>query len=335
MEALVKENRGPAPAGGADATSLRLKQKWKEVFGPQAEGFLVTSGTAANGLALSAVTPPWGGIFAHHASHIHLDECAGPEFFTGGAKIIPVEGEAGKITPQTLNEAYAFYGQDILNRVPPAVLSLTQGTESGTYYRADEVRALTDEAKRLGLKVHMDGSRLANVLAATGQTPLEATTALGVDILALGGTKTGGMMADAIIALTEESAGSLHRRIKRAGHQFAKQRYLAVQWLALLEGDLWCKTAAHANRMAARLADGLRARLIDLPWPCEINEVFPLLPDDLSETLLKRGAQFYPWVLPNDPYAGKMKRFVTSFETQPAEVDRLLALIDDTRLGRA
>ena len=277
----------------------------------------MATGTAANALAIAAVTPPWGVVYCHGESHIQVDECGAPEFFTGGAKLMPLEGADGKITPAAVEAVLVEPG--VVHSAQPACISISQVTEAGTVYKVDEIAALGALAKRCGLALHMDGARFANAVAASNASPAALTWRAGVDVLSFGATKNGALAAEAIIVFDPARAADLAYRRKRGGHLFSKMRFLSAQLDAYLAGDLWLRNARHANRMAARLADGLRsvpgARL---RHPVDANEIFVELPDATVEHLHATGFQFYRW----DATA---IRLVTAFDTKAEDVDAFIA----------
>jgi threonine aldolase len=331
MQAIVAANRGPAPSYGGDDWTARAKRALSATFEREVEVFLVASGTAANALSIAALTPPFGTVFCHGESHIQLEECGACEFYAGGAKLVPIEGFGAKITPPGLTAALERH-RDVRHDMIPSALSLTNATECGTVYRIEEVSALADIAHGAGVGVHVDGARLANAVAGLGVAPADLTWRAGVDILSLGATKNGALAAEAVVVFDPARADRLAYRRKRGGHLLSKMRFLAAQIEAYLEDGRWLALAGHANAMAARLACGLAAVPgVRLPWPVEANEVFPVLPSALAEALRGAGAVFHPWTtvgLPADraPVGGEiLVRMVTSFATEPGEVDALLA----------
>ncbi|WP_370336196.1 low specificity L-threonine aldolase [Parvularcula marina] len=329
MDAMIAANIGPVPAYGADELTQSVINQFTEMFGKKVDVAFVATGSAANSIALAAMLPPFGAVFCHEHAHIQIDECGAPEFFTGGAKVLPLAGEGGKLTPAILEEGMRIYTPAMAHRVLPKAVSLTQGTEAGTVYTNVEIRALTAKARELGLYVHMDGARFANAAAHLGASPKEIVTDTGVDILTLGGTKNGCMVAEAIIVLNEALSEHLVWRQKRAGQGFSKNRFLAAQWNAYFEDDLWLKLGAHANAMATRLGEGISAAGFELVNETQINEVFPILPDAVVERLKEKGAAFYDWVQPGDPYDGKLRRLVTSYQTSEQEVGAFLSALKE------
>lgn len=323
---LTRINAGSAPAYGRDQETLALEAMLASLFGRPVALAHVATGSAANALALACLTPPWGAVLAHESAHIVVDECGAPEFFTHGAKLIPIAGEAGKLQPDAVAAALDFFTPRVPHHVVPSVLSLTQATEYGTLYTPAEIRTLSDLAHARGLKVHMDGARLANACAALSVDLAAMTFDAGVDALSFGGTKNGALAAELVVFADPAYKDELGYRQKRAGQVFSKGRFLAAQWLALLEDDLWLVLARAANAAAARLAHGLSGIAgVSLPIPVGINEVFVDMPHTLAAALRAAGAQFYDWVQPQDAYDGRLRRFVTHFATDTADIDAFIA----------
>jgi threonine aldolase len=319
LAAIAAANEGTAPPYGADAITARLEQRFAEVFEHEVAIFPVATGTAANALALAALTPPWGAIYCHEEAHIAADECGAPEFFTGGAKLVPLPGAHGKLDASTLEAHIA--GAGVVHQVQPAALSLTQETEAGTLYRPDEIAALADVARRHRLGVHMDGARFANAVAGLGVSPAAITWRVGVDVLAFGATKNGALAAEAVVFFDRARAENFGFRRKRAGHLVSKLRFIAAQFDTYLDAELWLRHARHANAMAARLAAGLaalpRARLLH---PVEGNEIFVALDEAATERLAAAGFGFYRWG------EGPVLRLVTAFDTRAADIDAFIRI---------
>lgn len=332
MEALVAANAGYAMPYGEDSHTATAIARIREVFeAPEAEVFLVPLGTAANALALSALVAPWQAIYCSEVAHIHCDECAAPEFYTGGAKLVLVGEEAAKITPAALEAAIAEGLARGLHYVQPGAVSLTQVTERGTVYSLDELRALCAVAKARGLPVHLDGARFANALVALGCTAAEMTWKAGVDVVSFGGTKNGLMAVEAIVFFKPEQAQNVAFLRKRAGHLFSKGRYLGAQMAAYLEGGLWLDLAARANAAAARLAAGLA----EVPGgailhPVEANMIYAALPRAAHRRAIEGGAEYF---LTLEDVAGGAgddplpARFVCDWSVPEAEIERFLTLL--------
>ena len=337
MTALAAVNQGIASGYGADGVTKSLDKRFAEVFEREVKVFPVATGTAANALALSCLTPPYGAIYCHAGAHIQVDECGAPELFTGGAKLRPLPGAHAKLTPDVVDRSIS--GAEVVHSTQPAVLSLTQSTEAGTLYKLDELAALTQVARRHNLKVQMDGARFANALVALNCSAAEMTWKAGVDVLAFGATKNGALAAEAVVFFDPALAESFGYRRKRGGHLFSKMRFLSAQLDAYLTNDLWLRNARHANAMAARLADGLAALPgLALVHPVESNQVFLRLPLTLAEALRARGHAFYDW----DEETGKgggvtgsetTVRLVTAFNTMAETIE--VFLTDVARLAQS
>lgn len=325
LAALVAANEGHAPSYGADALTQRAAGRIREVFeAPEAAVHLVATGTAANALSLALCCPPWATVFCHARAHIVEDECGAPEFFTGGSRLAPIEGEHGKITPVALAHALDTAQPNGVHGMARGALSLSNVTESGTVYSAPEVAALATEARRFGLPVHMDGARLANALVATGASAAGMTWRAGVDVLSLGGTKNGCLGVEAVVVFDPARSWEFELRRKRAGHLVSKHRFLGAQMDAWLADGLWLRLAERANRAAGRLTAGLsRLPGVTLAHPADANMVFPRWPGGTTDRLHAAGAHFYPWEIPGK---GEGARLVTGWDAKDDDIDRFLAL---------
>jgi threonine aldolase len=332
LDALARANRGFALGYGNDDLTRAVEHRIGELFERDAAVFLVTTGTAANALALAHVTPPWGGVLCHAEAHIATDECGAPEFFGGGLKLIGLDGVGCKLSPATLSAAIARHTGHRPHAVQAAAVSLSQVTEAGTIYTVGEIKALADIAHGGGLKVHMDGARFANALVRLGASPAEMSWKAGVDVMSFGATKGGALAAEAIVIFDRAQADAMHERRKRAGHLVSKHRFVAAQFEAFLTGENWLAWARHANAMADRLASGLAARGLAPVWPVEANLVFVVLPADVHARLGAAGAAYYARHSDSLPSGIVIKsgdvlaRLVTSFATTTTEVDRFLDL---------
>ena len=315
LEAIAAANPLDTAYDG-DALSQRLDGAFSDLFETEVRALWVTTGTAANCLALAALCPPYGGILCHRDSHIEVDEAGAPGFFTAGAKLILLEGEGAKISPDAVTAACDRIRKDV-HQVQPAAISITNATEYGLVYRAAEVAALGEIARERGLAFHMDGARFANALATTGESPADVTWRAGVDALSFGFVKNGGFNAEALILFRTELFDEVAVRRKRAGHLLSKGRYLAAQILALLEGDLWLDNARAANAAAQTLAQAAPSRLA---YPVEANEIFLQASADEAERLRGQGFDFYDWG------PGEI-RLVTSWDQQGEEIERLAGAI--------
>jgi threonine aldolase len=320
MESLVKANDGHAMPYGSDPLTLGVEDKIREIFECDADIFLVSTGTAANALALSAMTPSWGAVFCHKAAHIEVDECGAPEFFTGGAKLTHLDNENGKITAGGIQAGWDG-NEKTVHQVQPKVVSITQASEAGTIYQLDDIRAISAKCRELGLLLHMDGARFANALTSLDCTPAEMTWKAGIDVLSFGGSKNGCMAAEAVVLFNRDLAENFAFRRKRAGHLFSKMRFISAQFDAYLNDDLWLDNARHANAMAARLHDGLASiKGASFETPVEANELFVDLPAAVVDGLEADGFQFYRW----GDHTGTLIRLVTAFNTKDGDVDRFI-----------
>ena len=320
LAALAAANDGAVGSYGADPITARLEAKLAQLFEHEVAVFPVATGTAANALALAAVTPPWGAVLCHPLAHIACDEANAPEFYTGGAKLVPVPGADGKLAVADLA---ALLPGDLGNvhHAQPAAISLTQATECGTVYRPAEIAEISALARRHGLAVHMDGARFANALVHLDVSPAELTWRAGVDVLSFGATKNGALGAEAIVFFDPARARDLPFRRKRAGHLFSKMRFLSAQLEAYVTDDLWLRNARHANAAAARLAKGLTALPgVRLRHPVEANELFVELPETVISGLSAAGAQFFRWEGPTSTCI----RLVTAWNTREADVTAFL-----------
>ena len=332
LERMLVVNSGPSPAYGGDDNSRNAQALLSALFEREVAAFLVPTGTAANALALGALTPPGGGIFCHDEAHVIDDECGAPEFFTHGGKLVGIPGVGGKVTPAALTQTLARFPRGVARQVPPATLSLSQATECGTLYTPAEIAALSAVARGAGVAVHLDGARFANALAGLGCSAADMTWRAGVDVLSFGCTKNGAVACEAVVFFDPAQAATFDVQRKRGGHTFSKGRFLGAQMEAMLEGGHFLELAAHANRAARRLADGLASLPgVRLAFPTEANEVFPIMPARAEAALKAAGARYYPWatrsVAPElAPRDGEvMLRLVASFATQDAEVDAFVA----------
>ena len=315
LEALVAANEGRATAYGDDVWTERLQTAVRAHFGERATAYPVFNGTGANVVALSAMTTRWASVVCTSTAHIHVDECGAPEK-VGGVKLLPIPTFDGKLTPELID--LEARGMDDVHRAQPQVVSITQSTELGTAYTVEEIRAITDHAHSLGLRVHLDGARLANAAAHLG-VPLRAlTTDAGVDVVSFGGTKNGLMLGEAVIVLDPDAAPRVDY-VRKAGTQLAsKMRFVSAPLELLLRTGLWLENASHANAMARRLAAGLEGVLAPVR-PVEANAVFVRLPSEVIEQL-QRSYRFYVW----DASVGEV-RWMTAWDTTPEQVDAFVA----------
>lgn len=321
LEALARANTGTDMSYGGDAITARLQAQVSDLFEHEAFVLPVSTGIAANGLSLSVLTPPWGAIYCHDLAHIARDEWCAPEFFTGGARLQTIQAPHARITP----DALAARVTATLYAAHPSVVSITQVTEAGTVYTVDAVQAIGEQARSLGLALHMDGARFANAVASLGCRPADLTWRAGVDAVALGAAKNGTMTAEAIVVFRRDRFEELEHRRRRAGHVSSKMRFLSAQLEAYFANDLWLRLARHANAQAARLAQLLAQRTdVTLVQPVEANLVFAALPERTTRHLRAQGAEFLDW-----PSLGPgVVRFVCGWATSDATIDQLVAALD-------
>jgi len=320
--AIVKHSTGQAGPYGSDELTAQVQRKFSEIFERDVDVFLVPTGTAANALCLSTMTPPWGNIYCHPASHINNDECGAPEFFSNGAKLMTIDGPSAKLDIARLRERSRQKVGDV-HTTQPACVSITQATEVGSIYTLDEIAAIGDVCKSSSLGLHMDGSRFANALVSLGCSPAEMTWKAGVDALSFGATKNGALAAEAIVLFNTSLSAEMKYRRKRAGHLFSKMRFLSAQIDAYLADDLWLRNARQANTAAQRLAQGLAGLSgVEVLGGTEANILFCRLDSAIIETLLKAGFGFY-----HDRWGPNIVRFVTSFATTAEDVDHLLSQV--------
>ena len=315
IEAIVASNR-PDAAYDGDEWSKRLDGVFSDLFEKEVKALWVSTGTAANCLALAALCPPYRAILCHREAHIETDEAGAPGFFTGGAKLVLLDGPGAKITPEAVNAGCDRIWKDV-HQVQPAAISITNATEYGRVYRAEDVAALGEIARKRGLALHMDGARLANAIATTGERLADVTWRASVDTLSFGFIKNGGLNAECLILFKTELADEIEVRRKRAGHLSSKGRMLAAQILAMVDGGLWLDNARAANAAAQVLAKAAPQRLLH---PVEANEVFLKATADESAALRGQGFEFYDW------REGEI-RLVTSWDSDGGAVDKLASAI--------
>lgn len=321
IEAISAANEGTAMPYGADDATTHVCQAIDKVFETEADTFLVATGTAANVLALSVLVPPYGAIYCHPEAHINVDECGGPEFYTGGAKLVLLPDQGGKIAADDLAHAMKDEHGDV-HHVKPAAVSLTQTGETGVVYSLEEVKAICDVAHAHDLKVHMDGARFANAVVALGCTPAETSWKAGVDILTFGASKNGAAAGEAIILFNKGLDVDLAYRRKRGGHLFSKMRFLAAQYEAYLTDDLWLRSARHANDCMKVLGDGLaEISDVDVLFPPDANMLFAKMPNRMIEELRAKGFAFYDW--PGEERS--TIRLVTAFNTKRDDAETFVA----------
>lgn len=324
LDAIAVANGGHQVAYGEDQYTDRLQEVFAGHFGEGVEVFPVFNGTGANVTGLQSMLPRWGAVVSASTAHINSDEGGAPER-VGGIKLLTVPTPDGKLTPELIDREAWGWGDE--HRAQPLVVSITQTTELGTAYTAEEIRTIADHVHERGMRLHLDGARLSNAAASLG-LPLRAFTRdAGVDVLSFGGTKNGALGAEAIVVLNPEASEGL-KYLRKLNMQLAsKMRFVSAQLIALLEGDLWIESASHANAMARRLRDALDAGIAagDLPGlaftqQTQSNGVFATLPAGVADRLRDRGFRFYDW----DASRNEV-RWMCSFDTSEADIDAFVA----------
>lgn len=316
LDAILAANSVDVAYDG-DTLSRSLDEAFSALFETPVVVLWVSTGTAANALALAALCPPHGSIICHSDAHIQNDECGAPEFYTHGAKLLLANGEGAKLTPATVTTLLDSIRDDV-HQAQPAALSITNVSEYGRVYTPDEVGALGELARASGLGLHVDGARFANAVAYLGCSPADLTWRAGVDILSFGFVKNGGLSAEALVFFRPELATATRYRLKRAGHLLSKGRYQAAQLLAMLTDDLWLAHARAANAGAARIGAAAGTRLSQ---PVEANEVFLQLPARGAAQLRAQGFDFYDW-------GASEARFVVSWHQPSTEIEALARAIE-------
>ncbi len=334
VAALAEEAKRIAPAYGGDPVTAAVQERFSEIFEREVAVFLVGTGTAANALGLSTYCRPGGVVFAHSQAHILVDEANALEFLGGGAKLVGIDGEGGKLTPPALSGAIARHPRDFVLHGQPVAVSLSQITELGQAYAPAEIAAISAVAKEHDLALHMDGARFAGAVAGLGLSPADITWRAGVDVLSFGGTKNGCFAAEAVVFFNPPDARDFPFARQRIGHGFSKARFIAAQFAAYFEDDHWLELARRANARAARLAAAIRtsdeARLVLEP---AANEVFAVLRISLDARLKAVGAVYHPWSPRGLPTSARpeeeevLVRLVTSFQTTDDEVERFAAML--------
>ena len=321
LEAILKTNEGDSVPYGNDQISTDLQKKFSDLFEKDVIVFPTASGTAANALALSTMTPSFGNIYCHKLSHINTDECGAPEFYTGGGKLVTLNGINGKITADELDKTIG--GKGIVHHTQPSSVSITQVCETGEVYQLEEIKKISEVTHKHNLNMHMDGARFANALVALDVTPAEMTWKSGIDVLSFGATKNGCIAAEAIIFFNKDLVGNIAFLMKRAGHLLSKMRFVSAQLDAYITNDVWLRNARHANKMGKKLSDGLNNHSdIRLAYPTEANEVFATFSRNKIEHLNSEG-----YKMNQEELDGKAVRLVTAWNTQDNDIDELLETI--------
>jgi threonine aldolase len=323
LEALAAANHGHAPSYGADAWTARAEELFREHFGAEARAFCVFNGSGANVAAVDALTRPFEAVICTDVAHMHVDECGAPERLAG-TKLLTVAHEHGKLGPDDVRRWEARRGDE--HQAQPRVVSITQATELGTVYTLDETRAIAEAAHELGMLVHVDGARLANAAAALDAPLAALTTEAGVDAVSFGGTKNGLLVGEAVVFCRAELADDFAFTRKQMLQLASKMRFVSAQFEALLGGELWLRSARHANAMAARLAAAAAAiDGVEISHPVEANAVFARLPRTAIDGLLAElpgEHPFYIWDEVTDEV-----RWMCAWDTTPDDVDAFAAAV--------
>lgn len=320
-DAMARANQGHVPAYGDDEWTNKASDLLRELFEVNCEVFFAFNGTASNAMALSSLCQSYHSIVCHELAHAETDECGAPEFFSNGSKILLVSGEDGRIQPESVS--HMVQRRSDIHYPKPRVLSLTQTTEMGTVYSVEHLQKLFEVARRHDLRVHMDGARFANAVAALGVAPKEITWKVGVDVLCFGGTKNGMAVGEAIIFFKKELAHEFAYRCKQSGQLASKMRFLAAPWVGMLESSAWLRNGQNGNRMAELLEAGLK----DIPGvqflsQRQANAVFVQLRPEVAAALRSAGWRFYTFI------GSGGARFMCSWDTTEADVN---ALVRDVR----
>jgi threonine aldolase len=324
LEAILAANPGTASPYGDDDYTRRMNARFASVFEHELQVFPLSSGTGSNSIGLAVLANPYGAIYCHESAHINTYECGAPEFFTG-AKLVGLPGAGFKLEAAALDEALALAGRGNPTRVQPFALNITQPTDFGTLYSVEEIAALCDVAHRHGLRVHMDGARFANAVAALGCSPADLTWRCGVDVLSLGATKNGAINAEAVVVFDRELAQQVPYRMKRGGQVLSKARFVSAQLERYLADDRWLQRARQANANAAALA----ARLTEVPGvtlvaPVEINMLFLRVPQAAVSALDAGPFRYYK--------LGRDVRFVCRHDQEIDGMDALASCVREAAL---
>ncbi len=314
---------GHQPGYGDDVWTQRSTDPIRELFQTDCDVYFVFNGTAANSLALAAMCQSYHSVICTPVAHIETDECGGPEFFAHGSQLLITEADSpaarlGKMTPDAIEQLVTKRSD--IHYPKPKVVSLTQATELGTVYTVEEVRAISAIAKRRKLKLHMDGARFANAVAALGCHPSEITWRAGVDVLCFGGTKNGLPIGEAVVFFDRALSEDFAYRVKQAGQLASKMRFISAPWVGLLENDVWLRNARHANAMAQHLYEAIRhIPGVNVLHPPQVNSVFAQLRPQAIEAMYAKGWKFYQFI------AGGGCRFMCAWDTTPEAVDAFAA----------
>lgn len=319
LAAMAKANQGHESSYGNDAWTAKASDLIRDVFETKCEVFFVFNGTAANSLSLASLCQSYHSILCHEMAHVEVAECGAPEFFANGTKLLLLSGPDGKVDPKSIERA--VNKRTDVHYPKPRALSLTQATEVGTVYSVEDLRALTDVARRFNLRVQMDGARFANAIVSLGVKPREITWESGVDVLCFGGTKNGIGIGEAVVFFNLELAREFDYRCKQGGQLASKMRFLSAPWVGILEDGAWLRRAEHANAMARRLESAIRSvPQVEIAYPVQTNSVFARLRPRVVEGMHQRGWKFYTHV-----GAADEARLMCSWDTTEGDVDSFAA----------
>ena len=327
LDAIAREAAHRGGGYGEDPTTAAVTVALADVFEHEVTVYPVLTGTAANAIALASLADPWGAVVCEREAHIVVDECGAPEFYGGGLRLVPIDGEHGKLTPAAVGDLLATPARGDVHESPLQLLSLTNLTEFGTAYTAAETAELCTMAHDRGLRVHLDGARFANAVAGGAGTPAQLTWQAGVDVVIYGGSKNGALAAEAVVFFDPSLAATFERRRKRGGHLASKMRFVSAQLLAGLTDDRWLTWASHANAMARRLRDGVGDLAgVDVVHAVDGNQIWLRTATDRAAAWAAAGAEFY------DTTVGDLTtvRLVCDFSTTEDEIDTFLAMISTT-----
>jgi threonine aldolase len=325
LAAIAQANQGHVVAYGADPYTDSAIRKFEEHFGPDIAVFFTFNGTGANVLSLQALTRSYHSVLCSDYAHIYIDECGAPEKHTG-CKLIPLPHQDGKIALDSVRHAYHGIGDQ--HHSQPRIISITQSTEMGTVYQPEEIRSLANFAHEHGMFLHVDGARIANAAAALGQTLRQATRDLGVDVLSFGGTKNGILGGEAVVFFQPELGQDFLFLRKQAMQLASKMRFIAVQFEALLTGDLWRRSAEHSNRMARSLEEQVsRIAGVKIIWKTEANGVFAQIPRHAIEKIMKHYF-FYMWIEEES-----IVRWMCSFDTTEEDIRGFVEVVAEAVKG--
>lgn len=315
-DALAEANQHHAPSYGDDPWTERAADRIRELFETDCEVFFVFNGTAANSLVLASLCQSYHSILCHELAHVETDECGAPEFFSNGTKVLLLPGENGRLDPAAIERLIGKRSD--IHFPKPRVVSLTQATEVGTVYSIQDLKAITDTARRHGLRVHMDGARFANAVAFLDASPADLTWRAGIDVLCFGGAKNGLPLGEAVVFFNRDLAYEFDYRCKQAGQLASKMRFISAPWLGLLKNDTWLKNGRHANDMAARLEARLKSIAgLKILFPRQANSVFVEMPGAAAAALRAQGWRFYTFI----GMGGC--RLMCAWDTAPEDVDNL------------